>query len=113
MAALTTQQIVAAGLSPTFASCAGGGDTAVADDRTFLEVKNAHTSTQDVTLVCPTACNLGGAGSLHNLTVTVPANTGHVRIPLGPAGKWNDPATGRASITYSGVTALTIAVVRN
>jgi hypothetical protein len=45
MAVLTVQQIARSGLSPSYASAAGGGDTVPNDEKTFLHIKNGGGST--------------------------------------------------------------------
>lgn len=107
MAALATQSAGLAGLEATYAACAGGGDTFIPGRRTFLHVKNAHTSPQTVTVVTPGSV-LGQAVADVAVVVT---NAEERFIGPFPPGHFADPTDGRADITYSGVTALTIAVV--
>lgn len=107
MALIAPQQIAITGTTPTFAAASGGGDTVAPDDRAFLRVKNASGGAITVTVVVP-----GTTYGQNNpdVAVNVPATTGDVLIgPLVPA--LADP-TGVISITYSGVTSLTVAVVK-
>lgn len=104
MAALTTLQITPAGVTDTLTAAAGGGDTFTPDDRTYLEVNNASGGAITVTLVALQTA------SDHNSTI--PANVvsvgAGVRTLIGPL-----PATIYAgTITYSGVTSLTIGARR-
>lgn len=108
MALLTTQQVVITGLAPTFASAAGGGDTVVPDDRTFLHVKNASAGAITVTVVVP-GTTYGQANP--DVAVSVPATTGERMIGPLTAALVN-PATGVVDISYSGVTSLTVAAIR-
>jgi hypothetical protein len=108
MATLTTQTITRAGLTPTFAACAGGGDKVKPTDRTFIVVKNGHTSPQTVTIATPG--NVEGQ-PIEDLAVPV-ANASEEWIgPISPS-LFRNSVDGLASLTYSGVTALTIAVVQ-
>lgn len=110
MADLTTQVIVETGLAPTYAAAASGGDTAdISNERTFLHVKNTNAATRDVTVDSTQNCNQGFD---HNLVVTVAATAGDVMIGPLPRARFGRASDGRAVITYSAVTGVTIAVVR-
>lgn len=107
MALLAPQAPSPAGTAPSYAAATGGGDTVRPGPGIYLDVKNAHTSAQTVTVVAVQQCN---HGSLHNLAVAVPANTGQMEI--GPIdGRFARLSDGLAEITYSGVTALTIRAI--
>lgn len=110
MAALTTQAINRAGLTPSFASATGGGDTFTPDSDTYLRIKNASGAPITVTVVTPRTDAVGNA--VADNTITVPATTGDVIAGPWPAEIYADPATAVASITYSGVTSLTIAAIK-
>jgi hypothetical protein len=104
MAALTTLQITPAGAANTLAAAAGGGDTFVPDDRTYLEVNNGSGGAITVTLAAVQTA------SDHNSVI--PANAVSVgagaRVNIGPL-----PASiYTGAITYSGVTSLTVGVRR-
>jgi len=108
MATLTTQTITRAGLGPTYATAAGGGDKCKPGDRVFLHVKNGHSSAQTVTVVTPGTFD---GQAIEDLAVSVP-NAGERMIgPITPS-LFRNSADGLASITYSGVTSLTIAVIQ-
>ena len=107
MAALTQYVIDADGGKPTFVSAAGGGDTAVAGPSSFVVFKNTDGSPVTVTLVTPgTVSGLAVA----DRPVVVAATTGEEWIAVGD--EYKDPTTGRVSMTYTGVTGLTVASVR-
>ncbi len=106
MALLATQPIVRAGLAPSYAAAAGGGDTFTPNDKTFLQVKNASGGAITVTIVTPRTDSAGNA--VADNTISVPATTGDRMIGPFPADVYADPTTGVANITYSGVTSLTI-----
>lgn len=109
MALLTTQQITQAGVGPTFVAAAGGGDQVLADDRTYLHVKNASGGAITVTVVTPGTVN---GLAIADLTVSVPAAGEREFGPIGP-GQFADASLGgNAAITYSGVTSLTVAAKR-
>lgn len=108
MALIAPQQIAITGITPTFAAATGGGDTVTPDERAFLRVKNASGGAITTTVVVP-GTTYGQANP--DVAVNIPATTGDVLIgPLVPA--LADPTTGLISITYSGVTSLTVAVVK-
>lgn len=106
MALLASQSITRAGLAPAYAAATGGGDTFTPDGDTFLQVKNASGGAITVTIVTPRNDAWGNA--IADNTVSVPATTGDRMIGPFPADSYADPTTGLASITYSGVTSLTI-----
>lgn len=111
MALLATQSVTLAGLAPAYAAAAGGGDTFVPDKDTFLHVKNASGGAITVTIVTPRTDPVGNA--VADVAVVVPLTTGDRMIGPFNAEIFADPTTGLASITYSGVTSLTVAIVKN
>jgi hypothetical protein len=111
MATLTTQTIIRTGLAPTYAAATGGGDATDCGTGMFLHIKNAGGSPITVTLAIP-----AGAAGYQNIAytstaVSVPATTGDRMIGplLGPI--YQDPTTGKCTVTYSGVTSVTVAAV--
>lgn len=110
MAALTTQNIVDAGTAPTFVAAAGGGDTAEVGNgvNTFLVVKNGGGSSITVTIAAPGTNSYGQANPDPAISV---ANGAEKWIPLRKEYDALD-GTGRAAITYSGVTSVTVSAVR-
>jgi hypothetical protein len=107
MAALTLQTISIAGVTPTYATAASGGDTFVNNGRTFLVVKNGHaTLTRTITIDSLTNCNQGFD---HNLTITAPAVS---EIWIGPfePSRFNN-SSGAVSATYSTEANLTVAAI--
>lgn len=110
MAALTTQNIVAAGTAPTFGAAAGGGDTAQVGtgQDTFLVVKNGGGSSINVTITAP---GTNSYGEPNPDPVVAVANGTEKWIPLRKEYDAGD-GTGRAAIAYSGVTSVTVAVIR-
>jgi hypothetical protein len=107
MATLTTQQIGIAGTSVTLTAAAGGGDAVSADDRTFLIVTNGGGSPITVTIVIP--------GTYYGVAIADPtvSVTNATTKYIGPLpSQIADPTTGLVSVTYSGVTTVTVAAVR-
>jgi|SRR5262245_27757396 len=97
---------VYAGITPTYASATSGGDTFLnVDGRTYLEVKNGSGSPITVTVKCKEFCSQGEA---HDVVVSVAATTGHVKIGPFIPSEFNDGAN-LVTVTYSGVTSLTVA----
>lgn len=106
MAILSAQKLPLSGLQPTLAAAAGGGDQAPTGEKLFLLVRNGDAASKTVTLTTP--------GSVGDLPVAdaqqvIPAS-GSAMFPLKSV--FRDPATGRAGITYSAVTSVTVAVVQ-
>ena len=106
MAAITVQKAVEAGIVPSFVACNAGGDTFINDGKTYIYVKNADSSSHDVTLTAYGKCN---QGYLHDLVVAVGASEEKIIGPFLPE-RFN--SSGSASLTYSAVTSMTIAAVK-
>jgi hypothetical protein len=112
MAALTVQNISKTGLAAAFTAAAAGGDSFANDstERTVLHCKNTNAATRDVTIVAQrTTANVpgGGAVTIPNITVTIPATTGDVEI--GPFPDAYNDSNGNVQVTYSAVANLTVA----
>lgn len=107
MATKTVQIVSLTGLTPAYTACTAGGDEFVNSGREFIHVKNGHTSPQTVTVNSQEACDQGAD---HDIVVSV-TNAEERMIGPFPKGRFDDTA-GKVQLTYSGVTALTIAVVR-
>lgn len=106
MATLTTQSITRAGVTPTYAAAAGGGDACEVGDDVYLHVKN--TGTQKIlTLAIPSTASTYPNVVYTNVAVTIPATTGDKLI--GPiSALFKDVTTGLCTITYDSATAVTI-----
>lgn len=108
MATLITQSVTRAGVVPTYGACAAGGDRFTPDKDTFLHVKNGSAGALTVT-VAATAVPAANVTTTV-AAVSIPANSEKM---LGPyPSELFAASDGLADITYSGVTTLTIAVVR-
>ncbi|GAA3301310.1 hypothetical protein [Streptomyces cinereospinus] len=106
MAILSAQRLPLGGLQATFSNAASGGDQAPVGEKLVLVVRNGDATSKTVTLTTP--------GTVGDLAVadaqqTIPAS-GSAFIPLKSV--FRDPATGRASISYSAVTSVTVAVLQ-
>lgn len=109
MAALTTNVVPLAGLrtDDKFVAAAGGGDDCATGVGVLLLVQNGDAAPHTVTLVTPG--EVDGDLALADRAVVVAAGQDAV-IPV--TDRYRDPSTGRASITYDGVTSVTVAVIR-
>jgi hypothetical protein len=110
MAVLSTNIVTAA--SPTLdetvamAAAASGGDTYANSEREWVRVENSTGSA--ITLYF--AFYVDGQTIVQGKSFTIPANKA-VLIPPR-SGVYTDPATGRASMTYSTHTGLKLGVFR-
>ena len=107
MAQLTIQTIAVAGVVPTYAAAAAGGDAFLNDGATYFHVKNGGGSSINVTVNSITACDQGFD---HDQVVAVANGSEKILGPF-PVGRWND-TSGNVSITYSAVTSVTVAAVK-
>src|SRR5262247_823808 len=112
MATLTTQTINRAGLAPTYAAAAGGGDAMSCGSGMFLHIKNAGGAAITVTLNVPAARVYEPNVAITSPAISVPGTTGDKMIGPVDAGTFADPTTGLCSLTYSGVTSVTVAAVQ-
>lgn len=91
------------GAAVVFTAAAAGGDTMVGGQCVRLFVNNASAGVVTATLITPE--NVEGVLAVADRAVTVAAGT--IReIPV--PSRYNDPATGLASITYSAVATVTV-----
>ncbi|MCK5643458.1 MAG: hypothetical protein KAJ19_21790 [Gammaproteobacteria bacterium] len=113
MATLTAQEIVEAGLEATYDAATGGGDDFLNSGREMIHVKNGSGSEITVTVTAQkTTLAKGGYGTLtkSNSVVAITAAEDRFIGPF-PITAFNDP-NGKAQITYSDVTSLTLAVIK-
>lgn len=110
MAALNITTIPATGLriDNLFVPATLAGDDCPTGEGVTLIVKNTDASSKTVTLVTPGFVD--GDLAIADRTFTIPATSGEFAIPVRDV--FRDLVTGRASITYSAVTGLTVCVVR-
>lgn len=109
MALLTVQQAVLKGTAVTFAAAAGGGDTFPRPhDHVGLRVKNGGGSAITVTVVIP-GTNSYGEPQPDVVSTSIAAAADVTIGPIPPEAV--DSSTGLVSVTYSGVTSVTVAAV--
>jgi hypothetical protein len=107
MATLTPQVIKLTGLEAIYGACAAGGDQFITTGRTLIHVKNGHSSPQSVSATFTATCNHGVAAEVKTVEVT----NAEDRF-IGPfLIEWFANSLGYVSLSYTGVTALTIAVL--
>ena len=107
MALLTRQNASGPdGATITFVAAAGGGDTVVGGSGVHLLVNNGGGSPITVTLVTPETVEGSLAVADRAITVT------NATIREIPVPSRYTAANGEASITYSGVTSVTVAAVQ-
>jgi hypothetical protein len=113
MALLTVQKPTLAGVAPSYAAAGAGGDTFAPDDDGLymLHVKNAHTGSWTVTIDDPTTVSPVNPVAFNpDVAVAVPNAT--ERIIMLDAKRFRNKTTGLVSLTYTGVTALTVGVFK-
>ena len=106
MATYSAQEPTLLGYAPTYSAAAGGGDSFAVGPNTFLIIRNAGGSPITATVAVPFAAFNGDANA--GTPVTVPATTGERWIRMDPRYA---QASGLASVTYSAVTSVTVALV--
>lgn len=110
MAILTVTAITKAGINPAtpMAAAAGGGDSFANTGNEFLKVANGGGGSINVTIAAQRACaDFGVSSTAHDIVVAVPNGQTRDIGPIDPK-VFND-TNGRAQVTYSGVTSVTVA----
>jgi hypothetical protein len=100
MAVLTVQEVTAAGITPTYASAAGGGDTFTpsSTDIHIIHIKNGGGSPITMTIDDPTTQTPVGATAFNPDTALVVTNAQERMIEVDPA-RFANPTTGIVSLT--------------
>lgn len=108
MAQLSVQQVINTGLVPSFAAATAGGDKIPPGDTTWLYVKNGGVASVTVTVdsVAPSSY-----GTDVDLVVAVAAGAERLIGPI-TAQRFAAVADGLATVTYSGVTSVTVGAFR-
>jgi hypothetical protein len=110
VAALTVQNIVPTGLSPTLAAANAGGNSfpCPGDERTYFRIKNADSGSHTATIKKQqSSVRVPGIGTLALADVAVAVPAGEERV-IGPfSGAYID-ATGSVQVTYDAVTSVTV-----
>jgi hypothetical protein len=105
LATLATQSITRAGVVPSYAAAAGGGDAFTPTKDTWLHAKNGSGGSITVTIVTARTDAIGNA--IADNAIAIAAGAEKLIGPF-PAEHYQDSSTGLAAVTYSGVTSLTI-----
>ncbi len=108
MATLTAQQIDSAGIAPTYAGAAAGGDEFAHAADVFLHVKNSDTSAHTASVVSQFDASPGIAAA--DLDIAVPAGEERIAGPFN--GRVFANADGNVELTYDAVTGVTVAVLK-
>jgi len=111
MATLSVQTIALAGITPTFAAVAAGGDEIPNDGNTYVEIVNSS-GANSYTATFATAATIEGV-AIADPTVTVGVSS-RKKIGPFPVSIFNN-SSGRVALTYSGsapATDLTIGVFK-
>ena len=111
MATLTTQVINRAGTTVTPVAATGGGDAMQCGQYNWLRVVNGGGSPITVTIAIPSGAS-GYSNVAYTSTVVSVTNGTTKEIGAIAGGLYQDPTTGLATITYSGVTSVTVAAVQ-
>lgn len=104
MATLTVQTSLLTGITPSYTAAASGGDEFANDGNTMLHLKNGGGGSVTVTVNSLVNCNQGVD---HNSVTTITAGAEAIIGPFDIT-RFNAPSTGRAAVTYSGVSSLTV-----
>lgn len=107
MAALTTQKAAPAGTVVTFAAAGAGGDTFKGNAGGVFRVKNGDSTATTVTIAVPGSTSYGPAKPAVALSVAAGAEANFAFNP-----EFRDSAA-NVAVTYSKVTALTVAYVES
>lgn len=119
MADLTVQSVDEDGLEATYNSAASAGDTFTNTGDVILHVKNTNGATRVITVTAQTSAvqDVPGMGTMTHAdaTMTISATTGELFMGPFPTHIFNTLSganAGKASITYSAVAGVTVAVLR-
>lgn len=110
MATLTSQVVTRAGTVITPVAAAGGGDAMSVGSTMMLQVVNGGGSPITVTLAVPAARTFEPNVAITSPVISVTNGTTRWIGPVD-AQTFMDPTTGLCTITYSGVTTVTVAAV--
>ena len=108
MATINAQKVSLAGLNPSFANVAAGGDQFANSGREVVHLQNTSLGALNVTIDSPVDCN---QGFTHDVVVSVPAESERI---IGPFSKPRFDDEGFVKLTYASHVAgdLKIAVIQ-
>lgn len=101
------QKPTKAGVAATYAAVSAS-DTFDNDGSVFIHIKNGGASTDNVVINSVQPCNQGVD---HDLSLSVAAGQDKLVGPF-ETSRFNDPATGRVTLTHSYTTSVTMAVLK-
>lgn len=104
---LTVQDVVRSGLSPSYASAEGDGNSFANNGRVVLHAKNGSGGSITVTIQTPGTVD---GLAVSDRTVAIPAGEERI-IGVFPPADYNQ-SDGSVYVDYSGVTSLTVAALR-
>lgn len=104
---LSVQEMTSTGVAAVFHAAAAAGNHFANDGNVLVEIHNGHTGPWTVTINSIAPCNQGFD---HDVVISIPAGA-RWRLPTLDPGRFNN-AAGHVSLTYSGVTALNVSLVR-
>jgi hypothetical protein len=107
VALLTVQSIDRTGVTPSYVAVSAS-DTFVPGPYTFLHVKNAGGTIDNVVVVTPGS--VLAQVPIGDPTYSVPITTGDKMFGPIPGGIFADPTTGLVTVTHSFITSVTCAV---
>lgn len=107
MATLAVQAVLQSGIVPTFTAASAGGDLFPNDGRTYLHIKNGGAGAVTVTVDSFTPCSYGFD---HDIVISIPAGAERI-IGTFPPNRFNNDSS-MVSVSYSGVTSVTVAAFR-
>jgi len=110
MATLTTQNITRTASQVTLVTATGGGDAMECGPKMMLRVNNGGGAPITVTIAIPVGSSAYSNVAYASSTFSVPA--GGMREFGSVDGFYRDPITGLATVTYSGVTTVTVGAVK-
>lgn len=106
MAQIPEAVVTPAGANPA-PRAAAASDTVIPTPDTYVHVDNASGAAVTVTIVAKRPCS---RGSLHDLSVSVPAAQKRLIGPIDD--NFSDPVSGLASVNYSATASVTVYAVR-
>lgn len=112
MATLSVQEVVPAGITPTFNAVAAGGDEFLNTGNIFVEVVNSHAS-NTYTITFATGKKVAGNVDIEDVAVSLGTQARKMVGPF-PVNVFND-SDGKVQVTYTGTapaTDLTMALVK-
>ncbi len=107
MSLIVKEQILLAGIVPTFNTAQAGGDEFVNSGNIMIHAKNVNAgATRTITVDAPSNCNLDYT---HDVDIVVPISGERISGPFPK--RWFNDTDGRIQMTYDNEADLTIAIL--